>query len=160
LPIPAGNSDYVLKGSTWLESDCTIRSVMPHMHLLGKKIKVTMTPPDGEPQTLVRIDDWDYNWQETYWFKEPIQAKAGTRFDVEAVFDNSDKNPNNPNHPPKMVFSGEQTTNEMLFGFIGATSDDGKKIQYRFGAFGFKKSNLLAPEPKKPVAPATPERKK
>jgi peroxiredoxin len=160
FPIPAGKADHVRKGSAWLYTDCTIRSVMPHMHLLGKKIKVTMTSPDGETQTLVRIDDWDYNWQETYWFKEPIQVKAGTRFDVEAVYDNSDKNPNNPNHPPKMVLSGEQTTNEMLFGFIGATNDDGRKINYNFGTFGFKKSGLITPDAKKPDAPATPESKK
>ena len=31
----------------------TLHSVMPHMHMLGKKIKVTMTPPDGKPQTLL-----------------------------------------------------------------------------------------------------------
>ena len=54
------------------------------MHLLGKEIKVTMTPPDGKPKTLLAIKDWDYNWQETYFFKEPLQVKAGTRFDVEA----------------------------------------------------------------------------
>ena len=44
---------------------------------------------------------------------------ATTRFDIEAVFDNTDKNPNNPSHPPKIVTFGEQTTNEMLFGFYG-----------------------------------------
>ena len=52
--------------------------------------------------TLVAIKDWDYNWQETYFLKEPIKVKAGTRFDVEAVYDNSDKNPNNPFNPPQI----------------------------------------------------------
>ena len=52
-------------------------SVMPHMHMLGKEIKVTMTPPDGEAQTLIAIKDWDYNWQETYFLKEPIAGEGG-----------------------------------------------------------------------------------
>ena len=121
--VPAGKSDYLAKGSGIVNADCTIHSVMPHMHLLGKSVKVTLTPPDGTMQTLVQIDDWDYNWQETYWFKTPLKIKAGTRIDVEAVFDNSAKNPNNPKSPPMNVFVGEQTTNEMLFGFLGATTD-------------------------------------
>jgi mono/diheme cytochrome c family protein len=120
--IPKDRSDFVSKGSLWTETDCTVYSVLPHMHLLGKKVKVTFTTPDGKTETLVDIHDWDYNWQETYWFKEPISIKAGTRFDVEAIFDNSSTNPNNPNHPPKDVRSGDETTDEMLFGFIGATS--------------------------------------
>jgi peroxiredoxin len=118
--IPAGKADYKVKGGGYLNADATIYSVMPHMHLLGKSVKVTMTPPGGETTVLVDIKDWDYNWQETYWLAKPIAAKAGTRFEIEAVFDNSDKNPNNPNIPPKLVSYGEQTTNEMLFGFVGA----------------------------------------
>ena len=47
--------------------------------------------------------------------------KAGTRVEVEGVYDNSLANPNNPSNPPKEVRFGEQTTNEMLFGFIGVT---------------------------------------
>ena len=120
--IPAGKADHVIKRSAVLSADADLHSVMPHMHLIGRSIRVTMTPPGGEPVVLVGIDDWEYNWQETYWFKEPIRVKAGTRFDVEAVFDNSAKNPNNPFHPPQVVSFGEETTNEMLLGFIGATA--------------------------------------
>lgn len=120
--IPAGKPDYVSKGAVYLSTDAIIHSVMPHMHLIGKQIKVTMTPPGGEPTVLVEIPNWDYNWQETYWFKEPIRAKAGTKIEVEAMYDNSTANPNNPRNPPAPVFVGEQTTNEMLFAFLGVTS--------------------------------------
>jgi Copper type II ascorbate-dependent monooxygenase, C-terminal domain len=93
------------------------------MHLLGRTIKVTMQPPGGQKTTLLDIENWDYNWQETYFLKEPIPLKVGTTLHVEAVYDNSDSNPNNPNSPPKLVTLGEQTTNEMCFVFLGATSD-------------------------------------
>lgn len=119
--IPAGKPDHLVKRSAYLTADADLHSVTPHMHLIGRSIKVTMTPPGGESVTLVAIKDWDYNWQETYWFKSPIRAKAGTRIDVEGVYDNSAKNPNNPFNPPQVVSFGEETTNEMLFGFIGAT---------------------------------------
>jgi hypothetical protein len=96
---------------------------MPHMHLLGKEIKVTMTLPDGVAKPLIWIKDWDYNWQETYYLKEPMKVPAGTRFDVVAVYDNSENNPLNPNSPPKDVRYGEQTTDEMCFVFLGGTSE-------------------------------------
>jgi peroxiredoxin len=135
--IPAGAADYPVRGDVWLAQDCTLYSVLPHMHLLGKKIKVTMTPPGGPPTTLVGIDDWDYDWQEMYFFKDPIRAKAGTRFTVEAVFDNSAANPRNPRDPPARVFLGEQTTNEMCFGFIGLTTDEPGPVGFRFSPNGF-----------------------
>jgi peroxiredoxin len=120
--IPPGAERHPLKGSTWATADCTLHSVMAHMHLLGKEIKVTMTPPEGRPQVLLGIKDWDYNWQETYFFKQPVAIKKGTRLDVEAIYDNSKKNPNNPFDPPRRVTFGEQTTNEMCFIFLGGTS--------------------------------------
>ena len=120
--IPAGKADHLARGGFYLHTDAILHNVLPHMHLLGKTTKVTMTPPNGKPVVLIEIPAWDYKWQETYWFKEPIHAKAGTKLEIEAVFDNSASNPNNPTHPPKDVTFGEQTTDEMLFGFFGATS--------------------------------------
>lgn len=127
--IPAGAAKNVQKGSAWTTADANIHSVMPHMHLLGKSVKMTMTEPGGNPVVLVDIKDWDYNWQESYWLKNPLFAKAGTRFDIEAVFDNSAKNPNNPANPPKLVRFGEETTDEMLFGFLGATPAGTERVR-------------------------------
>lgn len=119
--IPANKPDHVITRTAYLTADADLHSVMPHMHLVGRSIKVTMTPPGGRPVVLVDVKDWDYNWQETYWFKDPLRVKAGTKFEVEGVFDNSAKNPHNPFHPPQQVSFGEETTNEMLLAFMGAT---------------------------------------
>jgi peroxiredoxin len=129
--IPKGAEHYALHGGIAVQSDCVLHSVMPHMHLLGKEIKVTLTPPDGPPRTLVAIRDWDYNWQETYFFEEALPVKAGTVIEVDAVYDNSAANPNNPNDPPALVTFGEQTTNEMCFVFLGATSDRPGRIRFQ-----------------------------
>lgn len=131
LFMPAGVNDFKVSGGIIVDQDCDLHSVMPHMHMLGKSIKVTMTPPGGQPTPLINIKEWDYNWQETYFFKEPLQVKAGTRFDVEARFDNSDKNPKNPSNPPKLVRFGEQTTDEMCFVFFSATSDKPGRVKFR-----------------------------
>jgi hypothetical protein len=121
--IPAGADNFKLDGDAWATRDFTLFSVMPHMHLLGKSIRFTMTPPDGPEQTMIAIKKWDYNWQEMYFLKEPIQVKAGTKFRVEATFDNTANNPLNPSSPPRRVIVGEETTNEMCFVFLGGYSE-------------------------------------
>lgn len=126
--IPAGDENFKLTGEAWATGDFKLHSIMPHMHLLGKQIKVTMTPPDGKQTTLIAIKEWDYNWQESYFFKEPIDVKAGTHFQVEAIYDNSSKNPNNPFNPPRRITYGEQTTNEMCFVFFGGYADRGRRL--------------------------------
>jgi thiol-disulfide isomerase/thioredoxin len=146
LTIPKDNADYKVTGTIWVTEDALLHSVMPHMHMLGRKIHVTMTPPDGKPQTLIRIDDWEYNWQETYWLKQPLAVKAGTRFDVEARYDNSSKNSNNPFNPPRTVRFGEETTNEMCFVFLGMTNATKNRIQVSFDDPRAEKK----PEEKKP----------
>jgi hypothetical protein len=130
VAIPAGVERYRVEGSILVRQDCQLHGVMPHMHLLGRTIKVTMLPPQGPPRTLVTIQDWDFNWQETYYFREPIAVKAGTRFEVEGIYDNTAKNPNNPNHPPRAVFAGVETTNEMCVGFLAASTDQPGPIRF------------------------------
>lgn len=129
LFIPAGADDFKVTGTIYVNEDCTLHSVLPHMHMIGKSINVTLTPPEGEARTLVAIKEWDYNWQETYFFKEPLVVKAGTKFEVEARYDNSAKNPRNPFNPPKLVRIGEQTTDEMCFVFLGGTSNTGGRLR-------------------------------
>src|SRR6185312_5060983 len=47
-------------------------TIPPHLHLLGREMKVTATYPDGTVRPLIHIDDWDFNWQSTYTFAQPI----------------------------------------------------------------------------------------
>jgi hypothetical protein len=123
---------------------------MPHMHMLGRSIQVTMTPPGGQPETLLRIADWDYNWQETYYLKKPIAFKKGTKFAVEALYDNSDKNPNNPFNPPIWVRFGEQTDNEMCFVFLGVTNEVPGRVQVKRVGGEVKPMGATEEAPKKP----------
>ena len=95
--------------------------IAPHMHLLGKKMQISMTPRDGAPQCLITIDDWDFNWQGAYRYVNPVEVPAGARLTLSAWYDNSSNNPRNPNSPPKPVSWGEATTDEMCLAFLGVT---------------------------------------
>lgn len=108
-----------------LTSDQHILAVTPHMHLLGREMKVWATLPDGTEKPLVWIKDWDFNWQMTYFLKEPLAAPKGTRIHMVAYYDNSSKNLRNPNRlHPKPVGWGESTFDEMCIAFVTATRDD------------------------------------
>jgi peroxiredoxin len=111
--IPAGDPHYEVRTTDTLPVDVRLLTIMPHMHLLGKEMRVTAVLPDGAPRDLVRIKKWDYRWQEAYRFKEPVALPRGTRVELVAYFDNSAGNPRNPHRPPQRVRFGELTTQEM-----------------------------------------------
>jgi hypothetical protein len=129
--IPAGKSGYRVAGRVVLEENCTVYSVLPHMHMLGTKIRVTATAPGDQERPIVAIDHWDYNWQEVYLLVDPLPLKVGTILAVEAEYDNSARNPFNPSRPPKAVRRGDGTTDEMLFGFLGVTTDRPGPVKFR-----------------------------
>ena len=117
LEIPAGQKSYVIESSATMPVDVRIYAANPHAHYLGKEIKATATLPDGGTRPLLWIQDWDFNWQDGYNYKEPVVLPKGTRIDVRIVYDNSAENPRNPSNPPTRVWWGEQSTDEM--GSIG-----------------------------------------
>lgn len=123
LLIPAGEKRHEIKGSLVINEDSHLHSVTPHMHWLGKDFLLSAVRPDGSQQTLIKIDDWDFNWQGSYDFTTPVSLPKGTRVEMVAHFDNSAGNPSNPNSPPKDVTWGEQTTDEMCIGFLQRTLD-------------------------------------
>jgi mono/diheme cytochrome c family protein len=124
LKIPAGESQHVIRVSRALPADATVYQLTPHMHLLGREMTVTATLPNGTVRRLVRVTDWDFRWQTTYRLREPLALPAGTVISIEARYDNSAANPQNPNRPPREVNLGEQTTDEMCTAYVGLTLDE------------------------------------
>ncbi len=94
--------------------DVTVYNVFPHMHLIGKSIKVYGVTPTNDTIRFVDIPDWDFDWQSTYFFENPIKVPAGTVLHGVGVYDNTSSNPNNPSSPPQTVTAGESTTDEMF----------------------------------------------
>jgi hypothetical protein len=123
IHIAPGDANYQVQINGPVPRDLTILSITPHMHLLGREMKVDATLPDGGNQPLVNVTDWDFNWQTTYWFKQPVRLASGSSVHLTARYDNSAGNPNNPSNPARAVNYGEQTTNEMCLAFLGFTLD-------------------------------------
>jgi hypothetical protein len=98
-------------------------NVAPHMHLLGRKVRMEIQELNGTRRPLIAIDDWDFNWQNVYSFVEPVRLPVASAIRLTCTFDNSEKNPRNPNNPLKPVRWGEGTEDEMCLGFVGMVFD-------------------------------------
>ena len=116
--IPPGDAWHEVLASQNIKQDVYLLAAMPHMHLLGRDMRLTATTAEGEAHDLIWIKDWDFNWQDVYHYEEPLFLPAGSRVDLVAHFDNSAENPANPNDPPVPVGWGEKTTDEMCIGFF------------------------------------------
>ena len=113
IDIPAGDKDYKITDSFKLPVSVEAFGVTAHAHYLGKKMVLTATLPSGKVLTLLNIPDWDFNWQGQYQFVSPVTLPAGTVLHSLITYDNSATNPHQPSNPPKEVWWGEQTTDEM-----------------------------------------------
>jgi hypothetical protein len=121
MELPPGESNIEIKAAWSVPVDLVGHAVAPHMHLLGRDIRMSLKFPDGREQDLIQIDDWDFNWQYSYFLEKPIDLPKGTVVNVVGHYDNTGSNPRNPNKPPKLVKWGEATTDEMCVGYIAVT---------------------------------------
>ncbi len=100
-----------------IRQDVSLLTINPHMHLLGKSFLAYAITPSQDTIQLIRIPEWDFRWQYFYTFEHLLHLPQGSIVVVEAVFDNTSDNPNNPFDPPQMVAERDgsmRTTDEML----------------------------------------------
>lgn len=124
--IPA-NTERTFHGTYEIPEDVSLVNIAPHMHLLGTEWEVWLEKPDGEIVNLIKIPDWDFNWQGSYYFDRYIHAPKGSIINAVASYDNTGDNPNNPSIPPQFVTWGEGTQDEMYFlpiGFVDYINGD------------------------------------
>jgi len=123
IDIPPGEQDHEISAELKLPVDVTLTAVMPHMHLLGRQLKVWATLPSGDEVPLVWVKNWDFYWQNQYVYRQPLRIPKGSTVNVVGSFDNSADNPRNPSQPPQRVMLGEESTNEMCLAIFQAIVD-------------------------------------
>ncbi len=137
IDIPPGEKAFTIRGSYTVPRDMQALSIAAHAHYLGKEIRADATLPDGTVRPLLWIQDWDFNWQDRYDYKEPVLLPKGTRIDMAITYDNSADNPRNPCNPPRRVRWGMQSFDEMgsvNFMMIPVNGDDQEQAQQQMGA--------------------------
>jgi len=145
--VPPGVTDFRVTGSYTLPSDAELVGVIPHAHQLARWVEIRAHLPGQErPVQLLRVPQWDYNWQSPYDLVKPMRFPAGTRFEAECSYDNSAANPRNPFDPPQNVWHNETIDDEMLlpmFTFVSERPLDPKGDTFRKFFSALVRSRLL-----------------
>jgi hypothetical protein len=125
ISIPPGADGFEVTAGHTFREDVHVVGFMPHMHLRGKDFRYEAHYADGGKETLLSVPRWNFNWQSVYRAQKPVALPKGTRLHCVAHYDNSARNPHNPD-PEKRVTWGDQTWEEMMVGWIDYYVDKDK----------------------------------
>ena len=113
IDIPPGAREFAVGDHLTLPVAVEVLAIYPHAHYLGKLMEAWAMLPDGTRTWLIKIADWDINWQAVYSYRKPVWLPKGTTVEMRITYDNSQSNPRNPNHPPETVRAGPRSEDEM-----------------------------------------------
>ena len=113
IDIPPGDKDFLVSDDFRSSMDLNVLAIYPHAHYLAKLLEGYATLPDGTKKWLIRIPEWDLNWQGVFRLQAPLFLPRGTVISMRYHYDNSSENVRNPNNPPKRVLGGNEATAEM-----------------------------------------------
>lgn len=119
VDIPAGERAFKRADSFTVPVDFEVGNIWGHMHMIGPELRVWAGLPDGTRRELLLIDDWDFNWQDTYSYTQPFVLPKGTVVRAEWTWDNTADNARNSNSPPRRIVLGEGSTDEMSGLIVG-----------------------------------------
>ena len=61
------------------------------MHLIGSEFVVTATLPDMRVIPIIRLDEWDFDWQLAYQLSSPVEFYDGDQLSLTCTFDNTEE---------------------------------------------------------------------
>ena len=127
ITIPPNVESWKQSAYITFPKDALLYAAFPHAHYRGASSQLWLRTPDGKEKLLLALPHYDFNWQRDYNFEEPIPIPAGSKLIARYTYDNSKRNPANPD-PNRTVPWGEQSFDEMLYTavryrWVGETSD-------------------------------------
>ena len=75
------NTVKATEGYFLLRENGRVESYQPHMHLRGKAMTMEAILPNGQIQVLSHVADFNFNWHNTYVYKETVGAAAAEGHD-------------------------------------------------------------------------------
>jgi len=79
----------------------------------------------GSREVLLSVPHYSFGWQASYRLEKPVPMPKGSQLHCLPHFDNSAKNPSNPD-PKRHIYWGDQTWEEMMIGWIDYYVDNEK----------------------------------
>jgi hypothetical protein len=124
--IPPYAAHYPVSRTKTLPDDISVYGFFAHMHVRGQDATFKAYPPNADPVTLLMIPNYSFDWQMPYHVAHnSVKFPAGTKYECVAHYDNTTFNPYNPD-PSATVRDGQQTYQEMMYGYMFYTKDKEK----------------------------------
>jgi len=117
LSIPPGASNHREEATLRVPCDMQVLSFLPHMHARATACRYRITGEGDKSRALLDIPRYDFNWQLLYRYYEPQPIARGETLKFTVWYDNSDRNPANPD-PTQTVHWGRQLSDEMHIGYV------------------------------------------
>jgi peroxiredoxin/mono/diheme cytochrome c family protein len=114
ITIPPNEAEHKEVAYAVFPSEALLYSIFPHAHYRGRSAIIEAEYPDGRREMLVALPKYDFNWQRGYDFEEPLLVPPGTKIIATYTYDNSVRNPANPD-PNATITWGDQSFEEMLY---------------------------------------------
>ena len=122
-PIPPNEANWTVTGMGAFQNDAIIQALFVHAHVRGNDFSFVLTYPDGREEVLLRVPNYDFDWQFEYQLAEPIRVPAGSTVKSVSRYDNSRANRSNP-APQKEVYWSEQSWDDMFLTSVKYTVDE------------------------------------
>ncbi len=106
-----------------LSSDITVYASAGHMHLLGREISLVANQGTPREETVLDIDEWDFDNQGARPLPKPIDLDKGDTITVTCTHDAQLRRqlPALAGTEPRYITWGEGTTDEMCLGILTVT---------------------------------------
>ncbi|THD68631.1 redoxin family protein [Phenylobacterium sp.] len=114
IVIPPNDAHHQEVAYMTFPHDALLYSAFPHAHYRGAMSDLWIRYPDGQEKLLLSLPRYDFSWQRDYTFAQPIAVPAGAKLIAHFIYDNSKRNPSNPD-PSKQVVWGDQSWEEMFY---------------------------------------------
>lgn len=114
IVIPPGAARHKETAYVEFPKEALLYSAFPHAHYRGYASDLWIEYPNGEKKLLLAMPRYDFNWQREYTFAEPLKIPAGSKVIAHYWYDNSKRNPANPD-PSKEIVWGDQSWEEMFY---------------------------------------------
>jgi hypothetical protein len=105
MRLPPGERETTWSYGANSEATGRLRGVFPHMHTLGRTMKVTLTDSSGDERCVVDVQRWDFHWQRFFFFEDFVGVELGDHIQATCTYDTRTRD--------MPTYFGEGTSDEM-----------------------------------------------
>lgn len=139
--IPAGQIKSFSVEEPAPSQSISIFSAFPHSHQICTEIiNYAYNPQTNDTIPLMKIDRWDFEHQEYYYYKNLVKLSPSFILHSEHTYDNTSLNHHNPYSPPRLIRAGFNTDDEMLY-------DGFQFVRYQTGDENINIDSILKNDP-------------